>query len=496
MKTRAILLALASVSCKPSPTEDHRSTGGRRQLQELFATSQSEVRNKGNFYYAIFKKDYELKFEALPTSASVDDAKIPYVGSWYPQMYGGTNVGIGSPAVSPLAKYDTVFNAGTNKAAQWEEQNHTITSSDPNSSWKGHCNGFSAAAQRHAEPAKDVVRGSTTFTPKDIKALLAEIHMSAKFYFLGGNRCELANSSALPLPTNRADLLSMSDCEDVNPGTFHVAIANWIGLQKHSLIFDTSAKDQIWNYPHYKYESTSTTITAAEAMRQITSVSKTPYTFNPSAVGFRSVSTKVYFTEAFGHEIMTSEVMASMRFQANTYTYILELDAAGKIIGGEWTGDSIQKHPDFVWVALEPDVGSGDATAANPNLNPAEVIKLWAESVGKDPANPPLDIMQPAIPADWGKFNKFDMAINGVATGTVFLGTIPKVRLTRKSDLSGDVSVELKLDGKSAGTASGTGNDPVVMELTGASTGIHLLEIFWKKSGSDADYQRVRVQML
>ena len=484
------------VSCKPATTiEDKRSSGGRKQLASLFATGQSEIRNKGNFYYAIFNRDYELKFDTLPKSASVDDAKIPYVGSWYPQVYGGTGVKTGS-IPSALEKYDTVFNAGTTKAAQWEQQNHTVTTSDPNSGWKGHCNGFSAAAQRHAEPVKDVTRGSTTFSAKDIKALLAEIHMSAKFYFLGGNRCELANSSSLPTPSNRSDLLSMSECEDVNPGTFHVAIANWIGIQKHALIFDISTKQQIWNYPHYRYDSVVSTVDAGEAMRLVTGTKKTPYIFNPSATDFRSVVTTVYYSEAYGHEALTNEVAVASRFKTSTYSYVIELDSAGKIIGGEWIGDSIQNHPDFVWVALQPDVGDGSPESSNPNLNPTDVIKLWAESIGKDPANPPLDVLQPTIATEWGKFPKFDVAINGLTTGTVFIGTTPRIRLTRRDALSGDVSVSLKLDGKDAGSGSASGSDPVTLDLTGATPGIHQLELFVKKGGTDADYQRVRIQVL
>lgn len=499
--------AWGAISCKPTATTDDKrsSGGGRKQLAELFATGQNEIRRKGNFYYALFKRDYELKFDALPQSASVDDSNIPYVGSWYPQVYGGTGVKAGS-IPSALEKYDTVFHGGTNKAAQWEQQNHTVASSDPNSDWKGHCNGFSASAQRHAEPLKDVTRGSTTFTAKDIKALLAEIHMSAKFYFLGGNRCELADSATLPMPSNRADLLSMSECEDVNPGTFHVAIANWIGIQKHALIFDTYSKQQIWNYPHYKYSSVVKSIDAGEAMRLITGTKKTPYSFNPNAVDFRSVVTTVYYSEAFGHEMLTSEVASGSRYKTDIYNYVIELDSAGKIIGGEWYNSeasqnqkaisSIQDHPDFVWVALQPDSGDGSATAANPNLEPAEVIKLWAESVNKDPANPPLDVLQPDLAIDWGKFPKFDVAINGLATGTVFLGTTPRVRLTRREPLAGDVSVALKLDGKDAGSTSASGSDPITLDLNGLTSGIHQLDLYVKKNGTDADYQRVRIQAL
>lgn len=492
----SVICFLACIACKPSPKDSPDSSGGRKQLAELFATGQTEIRNKGNFYYALYNKDYELRFDSLPASSSVDTPKIPYVGSWYPQVYGGTGVK-SSGSASALDKYDQAFNGGASKAADWERTNHSVTSGDPNSGWKGHCNGYSAAAQRHAEPLRSVTRGTTIFTPKDIKALLAETYMSAKFYFLGGNRCELSDKSTLPGPTNRDDILMMGECDDVNPGTFHIALTNWVGIQKHTIIFDISTKEQVWNYPHYKYDSTSRVVDAAEAMRLITGASRTPYTFNAQAVGFRSVATTVYYSEALGQEVITSEIAAGSRFKTNSYNYVLELDAAGKIIGGEWVGNSQTSHPDFIWVAMEPNVSDGTDKSSNPNIDAQEVIKLWAESINADPTKPPLDVMQPTLWTEWGKFPKFDLAINGQTSGTVFLGAAPKVRLTRREGLAGDILVEIKIDGKVSGSASASGSDPVVLELSNAVTpGLHQMEVSWKKSGVDSDYQRVRIHVL
>ena len=35
------------------------------------------------------------------------------------------------------------------------------------------------------------------------------------------------------------------------------------------------------------------------------------------------------------------------------YEYIVELDADGKVIGGEWIQGSRTDHPDFLWAAIE-----------------------------------------------------------------------------------------------------------------------------------------------
>jgi hypothetical protein len=52
----------------------------------------------------------------------------------------------------------------------------------------------------------------------------------------------------------------------------------------------------------------------------------------------------------------------------DNYDYILELDAAGKIVGGEWIGASKRKHPDFVWLPIRvgaTSVAGGKITYAN-----------------------------------------------------------------------------------------------------------------------------------
>ena len=37
-----------------------------------------------------------------------------------------------------------------------------------------------------------------------------------------------------------------------------------------------------------------------------------------------------------------------------TYYYILEQGPEGNILGGEWVGVSDKDHPDFLWMAFEP----------------------------------------------------------------------------------------------------------------------------------------------
>ena len=63
--------------------------------------------------------------------------------------------------------------------------------------------------------------------------------------------------------------------------------------------------------------------------------------------------------------------------QTDHYEYILELDAAGKITGGEWVGASKEVHPDFLWLPLK----ATGTTVAGGAIKIAEVKALMLASV-------------------------------------------------------------------------------------------------------------------
>lgn len=92
------------------------------------------------------------------------------------------------------------------------------------------------------------------------------------------------------------------------------------------------------------------------------------YTFNPDAKSFAYLRTQVqYISES------SAETDGNLRSRIDSYTgtdtyeYVLELDAAGKILGGEWVGESKKLHPDFLWLPLKastPSVAGGAITYA------------------------------------------------------------------------------------------------------------------------------------
>lgn len=450
----------------------------------LYAADPESLTKNANFFFQVFNDSFTRRFDALPTTAEVPEDKKPASGGYYPESSGGTGV-IMVGGKSPLTKYDNAFAGGVAKAATWEQKNHT-----DGPAWAGHCNGFSAANQRHPkEPFKTVVRGGESFDPRDVKALMAEIHMSADYEFLGGNRCE---NKTPPTVASRADPKVMGDCEDINPGTLHAAIANWIGRKKHVLIMDQFAGDQVWNYPLIKYEVLSSqTISAAQAKQSVSASGGTNYIFNPTAVKFIYLTTKLTFVEAQRTEILAKRYIGTMDL-----TYILELNAAGDIVGGEWVGESQKSHPDFLWVALAPMTGNGTRYMGNPNLDPAEIIKMWAESAGYDPANPPLDIKRPATSTDWGKWASFDVTLDGNTTGAVFSGKKVVLRIARRDTLAAaGVSVDVGLNGAPLTSLTGAAG----AEFSHAfepGIGLNRFEFTWKQGGTTLQDEYLRFHVV
>src|SRR5690606_22398611 len=99
-------------------------------------------------------------------------------------------------------------------------------------------------AVKHTRPAKAVQvpsydgRHKITFYPSDLKALLSYAWArNAGPSAMIGTRCERYGAE---VPRS---------CYDTNPGAFHMALTNLIGLHDKPLIVDTSSDAQVWNRP-------------------------------------------------------------------------------------------------------------------------------------------------------------------------------------------------------------------------------------------------------
>lgn len=431
---------------------------------EIKAPNTAESREQGTLYQDLWDRKFIRRFSELPLTGKAD--YVPYSGHWYPEKTGGT-APYSLREDSPLHKYDRAFHGQSGLAVQWERRWHAGRERED---WAGHCNGFSGAAQRHSEPRKAVTRNGITFQPKDIKALLAEVHIHRNVKFLGGRRCynvTVANSvytdyygsqmrscpsghsmvelrdgqesypKCVANRRNRGISTVLDECEDVNAGTFHLIISNWVGKRRQAIIFDKEAYNQVWNYPLYGYESGVELISKQQAIKEVMpGLRSSLYPFNPQATKFYLVTTTLSYTDVHNEK----ELVGKHNSSTLTLKYVLEIDDFGDIIGGEWLGSSRDFHPDFLWISLEPrksvtveqlqrwypnnpqKVAYEARSRSNPYVDPETVMSIWAESVGLAPSARPPRINDGRGDDSWGSYPKFDLLLDGDSIGTVFLG--------------------------------------------------------------------------
>jgi hypothetical protein len=484
----AIFLTACGEDLKKQTIKDKKvETKAASKMQEdpnpdLFLawnSANNPARMSGNFAY---------RFESLPTWGYVNHQ--PWPGSYWPTYLDSINYKWnGAGSVSASRKYQQAFTPGTDiealvSAAQGADRNWGLPRCYSNSdcamgsycakrssslgqcipSWWGICDGWASAATTEPEPRHSVWYNGVQFHVNDIKALVTYSHMAGMTRIMLADRC---NSNPQWTSYDRTGLPAEPACADANPGTFHVVLANMVGIRKESVIQDRNWGYQVWNHPirsfytlvnrevsageagqltgygttgggtgtrtviaqksgyfptagawhnigaypvaageaisvemtgtgdadlyvkygspnnyYYAYDcrpylpgsnetcnlyrvSSNTTAyvyvhgfkPATNYTVKIIKVSGTggsTYARNPSAVRFRHIKTAVSYIE-----LVSPAYTQPLTPQINNFTkwdnfeYILELDGAGNIIGGEWIGASKNAHPDFLWIARD-----------------------------------------------------------------------------------------------------------------------------------------------
>lgn len=292
-----------------------------------------DTETQDQVFRELWNDEFVWKFDDLPTKGGVPRDRIPYSGHIYLDKNGGTS--------DVLRKYDEVINRNYAYPATGWEQADTSEARRGNGrrfrwrpiDWYGHCNGWSSAAIRHAEPEHAVQAYGTTFSPADIKGLLAEIYMYNDTAMLAGYEKQL------------------------NAGTLHAILANWIGRGSHPVVMDSDPGKEKWNYPIFSFASSS----AKHSPREV------------------EVRTNiVYAKDSEDREYDKSPEIRKVK----SFHYSLYLNARGEIIGGDYYSDS--DRIDFVWVPLAPKkAGQPGNEGGNPHLDVEVVLSLWRQSVSK-----------------------------------------------------------------------------------------------------------------
>jgi hypothetical protein len=466
------------------------------------STAKAELNDIQDFYRRVFGApgdSYIINWNQVKqfTKGNVPSDRVPYVDSWYPQRTGGTNIN------GALSKYDRAFNSSQNSAAAWEKDNHN----EYEPSWQGHCNGTSVTVSRFQNPRRSVSRptgcftGSnsacTVFTPTDIRALLAEINMSARYKFIAGHRCRLDIDEIKSRPALRSDPQKKDFCDDVDPASFHLALVNFLGRKRQPVMFDRSLDTPVWNYPIYSYQySYSSPLSAAQAIAK-TGLNLSSWVFNPYAVSFYHVRMNIVFRNAANNTEGAGTIPAGTQ---EIYDYILEVDKDGDIMGGEWIGESKYKHPDFVWIPFEAHETSESGHSSNPHISTKQVERLWAESVGFDLDNPfrdeknSFDIrFSPRDDNSWGIVPKYyRVLLDGKSSGIAFRGKKTYLKIITDKAMRGqESSATIYVNGEQLATQSPDGQGVIELSFESPAS-LNYLAIRWQHasiSPSELDWE-------
>jgi hypothetical protein len=357
-------------------------------MEELNLTGHNLVKRPWSDWYwpiAVGQLSFRYADDSMVTGyqeANLEEAQIwPWMNEYHL-----SNPAMATPEdinkLSPSEKYDLLMG----------DTNYTLTKNQLEAgktfydnygkveSWMGLCHGWAPASYMLPRPISSVVvktantNQDLTFIPSDIKALGSLLWAKGQQQnkFIGG-RC---NKKEPTIDKETGRILDQ-ECFDNNPASWHMAITTELGFNNKPFVMDATFDYEVWNHPvvgysvyYFNPNTLDKVSTLKEAKISLEDFKKDKFK------KFRSPNAK-YFVGITMEVEYAIETMPSNRKHDNEsydasntayYTYDLELDENGKIIGGEWYNN---KHPDFLWTPYE---GSHAVTALDQHL--PEILTL------------------------------------------------------------------------------------------------------------------------
>ncbi len=245
------------------------------------------------------------------------------------------------------------------------------------SSWWGLCHAWVPAAMLEDRPLRSVTHNGVTFHVGDLEALLILAYNRSPASMIG-SRCNLfetkeeyARVNGCRLPDQEASegdqrrecteqqissyvisrdehgRVEQNQCRDTNAGAMHIIASNYLGLQQRPFAYDRTYDFEVWNQPIVAFNvARMEEVNPAQANELLGTEGET-YEYNRDAVKLYDVAaTLTYITESHAS---TTPADSTRYERQDHYTYILEVDGDGKIIGGEFYGNARELHPDFLW---------------------------------------------------------------------------------------------------------------------------------------------------
>jgi hypothetical protein len=350
---------------------------------QLAFAERFEEGNSPVFFKKLTGTEMITNFKQLPTNGEQLDDRYGWSETYWPSNVGGIAYRWSHPNPEPF-KYkfnskEELKRMGMQELSQLSpaemydvamgDYNYTLTRkmlgrySPRDLWWEGICHGWSQAATNYPEPAKVLVTNpdgiKVPFGSSDVKALLA-MHEASNFggaYSFTGRRCKVSgkvpgegdNRDRNTNPPSDEDANS-PDCKDVNAGAFHVVLTNMLGIHGRGFVADIDRFNDVWNQPVTSYETTIVSEEAISESDRAAGVARKVRVHTKMTYGEElKFYTPQLAAEGKKNFVSKSPVTGTVHqeFRFKPYEYYVEIDAAGKVIGGSWISET---RPDFLWM--------------------------------------------------------------------------------------------------------------------------------------------------
>jgi hypothetical protein len=198
------------------------------------------------------------------------------------------------------------------------------------SGFAGKCTGWSLSNIDYNEPTMTKTIDGITFTPADIKGILAAIYNGAQFFV--PNEMVLGNAYRSYAPDN-----SRAFHEDPLPHDLIKAFEKHIKVDKKIVVADMEPGEGVWNHPIHAYEVKLE---------------------SPKGTKVKGTITISYAKD----EVNIDEVFANNRSRPDLTNRKLSFELSvpngwnnkmDSVISSKWTGSSVNEHPDSLIFGLE-----------------------------------------------------------------------------------------------------------------------------------------------
>ena len=159
---------------------------------------------------------------------------------------------------------------------------------------------------------------------------------------------------------------SRPECRDVNAGAFHLVLANLLGLNHEGFVADVTRDAEVWNQPVSGFTS-----------RKISTREGKSLGAAPTTVREVTFETTMFY----GREIQPRWQASGANMAQKVYSYRVEIDISGAIVGGEWLSDN---RPDFLWSMTKPELLDAPRLGSRRAIAWSKALEIYTASIAAE----------------------------------------------------------------------------------------------------------------